>query len=69
MASYKSCVEKFCKECVYDPLEPGSWRKQVTECGHFNCPLWDVRPKTMARIELERGKGKKAAPIKVKTID
>jgi hypothetical protein len=63
MASYKTSVENFCKDCAYDETEPGSWRKQVEECGCSDCPLWEVRPKTMATIEKERGK-----PIKVKKI-
>jgi len=54
MASYKSCVENYCKWCIYDPVVEGSWRKQVTECGATDCPLYEVRPKTMAEIEKNR---------------
>ena len=59
MASYKQCVENHCKDCVYDPTEPGSWRKQVSECGIIDCALWEVRPRTMAEIEKNRKKKKR----------
>lgn len=58
MASYKASVDNFCKECTYDPEVSGSWRKQVEECKCRDCPLWNVRPKTMATIEKERNGGK-----------
>lgn len=67
MASYKTSVENFCKECSYDAIMPGSWRKQVEECECVNCPLWEVRPKTMSTIEKDRGKSTKL--IKVNPVE
>ncbi len=64
MASYKKCVEDYCKWCIYDPVVEGSWRKQVEQCGATDCPLWEVRPRTMATVEKERNKSTKAVPVK-----
>ncbi|GAB55006.1 hypothetical protein GPUN_0874 [Glaciecola punicea ACAM 611] len=33
-----------CIDCVYDPIEAGSWRKQVENCHGFSCFLYSVRP-------------------------
>jgi hypothetical protein len=42
---YKSCVEKHCKACGYDPLSGlGGWREQVAGCTVKACALWPVRP-------------------------
>ena len=64
MASYKTCIENYCKECVYDPVVSGSWRKQVEECECYDCPLHEVRPKTMATIEKERNSKGKSINVK-----
>lgn len=42
--SYKEAVEKKCRECIYDPHQPGTWRQQVAACPCVNCPLYPVRP-------------------------
>lgn len=65
MASYKKSVENYCKECVYDPVVEGSWRKQVEQCGCVDCPLYEVRPKTMATVEKERNHSAKKIDAKV----
>jgi hypothetical protein len=59
MASYKTCVDNYCKECIYDETQSGTWRKQVEECTHTKCPLYEVRPRT-----LKNSKGK----LKVKEV-
>lgn len=64
MASYKSCVENYCKWCIYDPVVEGSWRKQVEQCGATDCPLYEVRPKTMSAIEAGRKKSAKTVDVK-----
>lgn len=33
-----------CTECIYDPYQPGTWRKQVENCTSPACPLYEVRP-------------------------
>lgn len=38
-----------CIECVYDPKEAGTWRKQVENCTCVSCPLYSDRPMTTAR--------------------
>jgi hypothetical protein len=38
-----------CIECVYDPKEVGTWRKQVENCTSYTCPLYSERPKPFAR--------------------
>lgn len=35
-----------CCECIYDPYQEGTWRKQVENCTSPTCPLFDVRPKS-----------------------
>lgn len=42
-----------CHECIYDPGEPGGWRKQVEACTATDCPLYGFRPMT---INAERAK-------------
>ncbi len=34
-----------CVECIYDPYQEGTWRKQVENCASPACPLYSVRPK------------------------
>ena len=38
-----------CIECIYDPYQPGSWRKQVEKCTCLTCPLYPVRPMSTKR--------------------
>lgn len=33
-----------CKDCIYDPREPGTWRMQVTACTTTECALYPYRP-------------------------
>jgi hypothetical protein len=33
-----------CCECIYDPYQAGTWRKQVQECTSPACPLYPIRP-------------------------
>lgn len=42
--SYKAAVVAKCKECIYDPIDKGTWLAQVTECSSPTCPLYEVRP-------------------------
>lgn len=43
--SLRSAINRFCKECLFDPREPGGWREQIRDCTASDCPLWKVRPK------------------------
>ena len=38
--SLRKAIDENCKECIYDPLAVGSWRKQVTLCTVNKCPLY-----------------------------
>lgn len=42
--SLAAAVKAKCKECIYDPIAPGTWLQQVAECSSSNCPLHSVRP-------------------------
>jgi hypothetical protein len=37
-------IDAKCCECIYDPYQSGTWRKQVENCTAPTCPLFDVRP-------------------------
>ena len=56
MASAKKCIAEYCKSCTYDQTQPGSWRQQVEDCTLVNCPLFPVRPMTIATINANRKK-------------
>lgn len=55
MASLKKAIEEKCKDCTYDPEAPGTWREQVEACSVKTCPLWEVRPLTVATVNIRRG--------------
>jgi len=44
-------VDANCIDCIYDPLAPGNWRKQVTLCSVYSCPLHGVRPTSEGEIK------------------
>jgi hypothetical protein len=46
-ASLRGCIDANCKDCIYDPSESGSWRKQVQNCTVTGCSLFPVRPQTI----------------------
>jgi len=54
MASLKKAIEEKCKDCIYDELDTGSWRTQTEKCTDKECPLWDVRPVTIASRDKAR---------------
>ena len=41
--SLRKRIDKKCKDCIYDPAVPGTWRQKVALCAAKSCPLWDVR--------------------------
>ena len=61
MASLKKCIEDKCKDCIYDPLAGGTWREQTESCRSVRCPLWPVRPITVATMNANRKKANAAA--------
>ena len=42
--SMRKAINDKCKDCVYDPLSSGTWRKQIQECNSPDCPLYELRP-------------------------
>ena len=48
--SLRKPVDEKCKDCIYDPTVPGTWRQQVALCTAKTCPLWDVRAKPSSPI-------------------
>jgi len=43
-AGLRARIDAKCCDCIYDPYQPGTWRKQVEKCTSPACPLFDVRP-------------------------
>lgn len=41
---FKTRVIAKCIECIYDPTQQGTWRRQVEKCSAPSCALYDVRP-------------------------
>ena len=37
-------INDYCKWCIYDPLDQGTWRMQVEKCTVTDCPLYPYRP-------------------------
>jgi len=54
MASLKQAIRAKCKDCTYDPLAGGTYLQQIEDCSVRACPLWEVRPMTVATINLNR---------------
>lgn len=40
----RAAIDGKCKDCIYDPLDTGTWREQVGRCTCLGCPLWPIRP-------------------------
>lgn len=40
----RKAIDAKCKDCIYDPVAPGTWRIQVFFCTVRTCPLYEVRP-------------------------
>jgi hypothetical protein len=68
MASLKKCIEEKCKDCIYDPLAGGTWREQVESCRSTKCPLWAVRPITVATLNSNRKKANADAGINIDAL-
>jgi len=42
--SLRAVINAKCRECIYDPASPGTWREQVAQCTATRCAIWQVRP-------------------------
>jgi hypothetical protein len=49
--SLRQSINNKCKDCIYDPVQKGSWREQVENCTSSACPLFDVRPKSTKKLK------------------
>jgi hypothetical protein len=47
--SRKEAIDNHCKECIYDPLESGTWREQVEHCTMKQCSLYEFRPRSRSK--------------------
>ena len=41
----QEAIDAKCVECIFDPLEDGTWRQQVQACEINSCALYPYRPK------------------------
>ena len=42
-------INAFCKWCIYDPTDRGTWRQQTEACTATECPLHTYRPKSSSK--------------------
>jgi hypothetical protein len=47
--SLRSAINAFCRACLHDSREKGTWREQIGACTARACPLFKVRPKPTKR--------------------
>ena len=40
----QEAIDAKCVECIFDPLEDGTWRQQVKACEIESCALHPYRP-------------------------
>jgi hypothetical protein len=51
--SLRKAIDAKCKECLFDPIGgSGKWREQVEACTGYSCPLFDVRPRSLAKTAI-----------------
>jgi len=46
----RKAINEKCKDCIYDDLAAGTWLQQVTLCSSPDCPVYEVRPQTKAKL-------------------
>ena len=46
--SRKTAINAMCCECIYDKSDVGTWRQQVEACQSRGCPLYHLRPSSIA---------------------
>ena len=49
----QQAIAAFCKECIYDPHEPGTWPMQVEACTAPLCPQVINRLQVTSRLGIE----------------
>ena len=51
----RQAIDGYCKQCVYDSCDVGTWRQQVTLCTIEKCSLHHVRPLSSNAMTLLKG--------------
>ena len=46
--SPQQAINAKCKDCIYDEHNGGTWRDQTEACTVKSCPLYDLRPVSLA---------------------
>jgi hypothetical protein len=44
----QQAINAKCKECIYDEHNGGTWKEQTEACTVSSCPLYDLRPVSLA---------------------
>ena len=44
-------VAMTCKDCIFDPTEPGGWHTQVRLCTVDLCPLYAIRERALLSMK------------------
>jgi hypothetical protein len=57
----QQAISAHCKDCIYDPYEPGTWVQQVTRCPSHDCRIWPYRPRTRSKKGLQDPPGEGSA--------
>ncbi len=60
-ATRDDAIAAMCRECIYDDLEPGTWREQCAACTVAACPLYAFRPVPDVRLHGRRLSREEAA--------
>ena len=42
----RGTIDANCVECIYDPRDSGTWRKQCEDCTVLGCKMYSKRPTT-----------------------
>jgi len=57
----QQAINAFCRDCIVDNKDVGTWRTQVEGCEMTDCPLYEYRPITTttrkANIQLIESMG------------
>jgi len=40
----QQAINEFCKSCIYDSKDSGTWRDQTSNCTMTECSLFEYRP-------------------------
>ena len=56
----RKAADAKCKECIYSPGDPGTWRQQVEACTSQKCPLYEVRPRPYPTPRVDTSEGRKS---------